>query len=181
MKTKARLFCATLAACAAMLVPSTALAVCIIEYGDLKVFHIKLLWGLIDPVDEAYFYSDEVNADTGFLPEVSGDTGIGDWGHQFITQDHNGAMLSGIGVRFYLKSGDGISEGESADFKFLAVNDNSAQWYATYHDSASNLWIGPGACAECPEPVSIALLFAGLAGLGRRFRVGRHTPVRVSG
>lgn len=157
--------------------PSTASAVCIYENGPVKWGHIRILGGFIDPVDEAYFYSDTLGVDTSYLPEVTGLGDIGAWSYEFVTLDHNGNSLPGgaEGIRFFLTSGDGISEGEYANFKFSAINSNSAQWFSDYHDSAANSWVNGEQCVDClpPVPVPATFWFFG-SGLLTLLGIGRY-------
>ena len=147
---------------------STASAICIIEYGSLKIGHISILGGLIDPIDEAYFYSDTLSVDTSYTPDVTGYGDIGNWSYEFVTVDHYGNTLPGDvdGIRFFLTSGDGISEGEYADFEFSAINSDTALWLSDYHDLASNTWTDRTQCENCvPEPDVMAHFLIGLIGL----------------
>jgi hypothetical protein len=110
------------------LLPSTGSAICITEEklpdGTIRKITRIIIYpdGTKDPVDNAYFYSDTVSIDSSYTPSITGSSGIGAWSYEYITTDHNGGLLPGgvEGIHFYLTSGDGISNGEYADFSFAA-------------------------------------------------------------
>jgi hypothetical protein len=156
-----------------LLLPSKASAICIDIYGSVVTAYVNVGTTSIDPVDSIYFYSDIMNVyeDPLYVPKVTGSDGIGTWGYEYVTTDHYGNSLPGgvDGIHFYLTSGDGISNGESAYFKFSSGP--AAQWYADYHDTTAGAWTDGVVCTDClcgspcPEPGSIVLMGVGLAGI----------------
>ena len=149
--------------------PSKASALIVCKNGVYVKLHFRYLWGAIefDPIDNLYLYSDTVSVDSSYTPTITGSSGIGTWSYEYVTTDHNGNSFPGgvEGIHFYLTSGDGISNGEYADFTFSALSSSSGQWYADYHDSASSIWTNGVPGQPCPEPATIMLMGLGALGM----------------
>lgn len=164
--------------------PSSVNAMCLLEWGSLKIGHITIDKLGIDPVDNVYYYSDTLDIDNTYASAVTGSSGIGSWAYEYVNKDYTGANLANglYGIRFFLQSGDGISAGEYADFSFSAKNTDKGLWYSDYHDSASNTWASASPCAECtPTPIapSFLLFLSSLPILGALAIRGRHNPSAV--